>query len=167
MRNSLLIVVLCFLSLGVVGQEQNINSRAFRIMLKGMLSHSVNEVSVEEANQKQNVLFVDSREPKEYKVSRLKDAINVGYDELDLSQLENVDKDQEIIVYCSIGYRSEKVAEKIKAKGFTNVSNLYGGIFEWKNQGKTVYSPSNTPTDSVHAFSKTWGIWLNKGEKVY
>lgn len=166
MKNSVLILIVSLFSTSIVAQE-DINSRAYRIMLKGMLSHSVNEVSVEEANSKQNILFVDSREPKEFEISHLRNAINVGYDSLDLSPLEKVDKSQEIIVYCSIGYRSEKVAEKLKAQGFTNVSNLYGGIFEWKNQGKIVYNPSNTPTDSVHAFSKTWGIWLSKGKKVY
>ena len=37
------------------------------------------------------------------------------------------------IVYCTIGARSETIGEKLKKNGFTNVYNLYGGIFEWKN----------------------------------
>ena len=51
--------------------------------------------------------------------------------------------------------------------GFTNVFNLVGGIFEWKNQGHAVYSTQNKITEKVHAYNKTWGVWLTKGEKVY
>ncbi len=150
------------------GHSQSVESSAYSVMLKAMLSHSVNEVSVKEAIGLNNkVLFIDSREKQEYNVSHIKDAIWVGYDNLNLSAIEDVDKEQEIIVYCSIGYRSEKIAEKLAKKGFKNVSNLYGGIFEWKNQGNKVYTDQNSETDSVHAYNKIWGIWLTSGEKVY
>jgi len=33
-------------------------------------------------------------------------------------------------VYCSLGIRSEVIAKKLKKAGYTNVFNLYGGIFE-------------------------------------
>ena len=48
-----------------------------------------------------------------------------------------------------------------------NAKNLYGGIFEWKNQDGTVVDDEGSITDSVHAFDRAWGIWLNKGKKVY
>ena len=66
-----------------------------------------------------------------------------------------------------MGYRSEKIAEKLTASGFTNVVNLYGGIFEWINQDKPVVDQSGSETELVHAYSKKWGIWLNEGVKVY
>ena len=47
------------------------------------------------------------------------------------------------------------------------VYNLYGGLFEWVNQGKEVVKPNGETTETVHAYSKSWGIWLKKGEKVY
>ena len=149
-------------------QGQKVESSSYSLMLNTLLSHSVPEVSVKEINSKnEELIFIDSREKQEYEVSHLKDAIWVGYDSLDLTPVESLDKNQELVVYCSVGYRSEKVAEKLKAKGFTNVSNLYGGIFEWKNQGYKVVDEKNQPTDSVHAYNKMWGIWLNKGVKVY
>ena len=40
-----------------------------------------------------------------------------------------------IIVYCSIGVRSEDIGEKLKELGYTKILNLYGGIFDWKNKG--------------------------------
>jgi len=51
--------------------------------------------------------------------------------------------------------------------GFTNVRNLYGGIFEWVNEGGEIRNSKNQPTDSVHTYSKSWSIWLEKGIKVY
>ena len=80
-----------------------------------------------------------------------------------MDRVENIDKNQEIIVYCSVGYRSEKITERLKENGFTNVSNLYGGIFKWKNQDHIVVNPKGEITDSIDAFDRTWGIWLKEG----
>lgn len=44
---------------------------------------------------------------------------------------------------------------------------MVGGIFEWKNQNNIVVDNSGAETQKVHAYGKTWGMWLNKGEKVY
>ncbi|RYF52680.1 MAG: rhodanese-like domain-containing protein, partial [Cytophagaceae bacterium] len=35
------------------------------------------------------------------------------------------------------------------------------------NQGNPVVDSTGKPTRRVHAYSRTWGIWLNRGEKVY
>ena len=148
-------------------KAQEVGSTAFDIILRGVLSHSVNEVSVQDVKGKTEILFVDAREQSEYEVSHIKDAVFVGYDNLDLSDLGKVDKNKEVVVYCSVGYRSEKVAEKLLEIGFSDVSNLYGGIFEWINQKQIVVNLKNEPTDKVHAFNKVWEIWLKKGEKVY
>ena len=146
---------------------QEVNSKAYDIMLQGLLSHSVKEVSVSDIKDKKDVIFVDARERKEFDVSHIKGAILVGYDSLDLSAFDKIDKSKEVVVYCSVGYRSEKVSEKLENIGFKNVSNLYGGIFEWKNQEQPIVTPKKEPTEEVHAYSKVWGIWLNKGKKVY
>lgn len=71
------------------------------------------------------------------------------------------------MVYCSIGVRSEQIGEQLKQVGYSNIKNLYGGIFEWKNTGNTVVDSLDNPTEKVHAFTKTWGKLLRKGNKVY
>lgn len=115
------------------------------------------------------VILLDAREPKEYKVSHIKNAQFVGYDKFKLkSTIKNLpNKDAKIVVYCSLGVRSEDVAEKLKKIGYTNVSNLYGGIFEWKNNNNKVFNAEDEITEKVHAFDEDWGRWLKKGEKVY
>jgi rhodanese-related sulfurtransferase len=147
-------------------QRGSVSSGAYNLLLKTLLTHTVPEVSVADLTLSHGTLLLDAREKPEYQVSHIANAILVGYDKLDLSTLKNVDKHKPIIVYCSVGYRSEKVAEKLISQGFTNVKNLYGGIFEWKNEGKEVINDQGI-TENVHAFSRTWGIWLKKGNKVY
>ena len=117
-----------------------------------------------------NAILLDARETKEYKVSHLKNAICVGYDYFDVTKtLEKLPKDKnaKIVVYCSLGIRSEIVAHKLIKEGYTNVFNLYGGIFEWKNNNYNVIDTLGNTTEKVHTFNKDWSKWLFKGEKVY
>jgi len=116
-----------------------------------------------------SILYLDTRERVEFDVSHLKNALWVGYKEFnDKEVLRTIlDKSQPIIVYCSIGVRSENIGEKLKALGYTKILNLHGGIFEWKNRGGDVFNAQNITTDSVHAFSKHWAKLLHEGIKVY
>ena len=144
-----------------------VQSSAYDLTLKTLLSHSVPEVSVSQVKEMPNVLLLDAREWNEFKVSHIKHARHVGYDHFDIGKLQSINKKQKIVVYCSVGYRSEKISERLKKDGFTDVSNLYGGIFEWVNQGNAVVDETGKVTENIHAYSKTWGVWLNKGVKVY
>lgn len=144
--------------------QKNIDS-----VLKKMNSESVPYIKVSELITKKNVVLLDAREKEEFDVSHLKNAQFVGYknyDEKIISDLVKT-KDQLIVVYCSIGVRSENIGEKLQKMGYTNVYNLYGGIFEWKNQDNIVVDATNQNTEKVHCFSKFWSKYLTKGEKVY
>lgn len=132
--------------------------------------HEVPYISVQElAMPKTNPIVLDAREFEEYQVSHLKQSIHVGYSNFDLEQasLNLTNKQQVIVVYCSLGIRSETIAKKLQKAGYTNVYNLYGGIFEWKNEGFPIVDSEGHETENVHVFSKAWGQWLLKGVKVY
>jgi rhodanese-related sulfurtransferase len=127
---------------------------------------SVNELATQETKP----ILLDAREEKEFKVSHLKDAVFVGYTYFTLQKtLEKLPKDKtsKIVVYCSLGIRSEVIAYKLTREGYTNIYNLYGGIFEWKNANFQVIDTLGISTEKVHAFNKDWGKWLKKGTKVY
>lgn len=133
-------------------------------------TESIPYITVEELeNGDKDFILLDSRENKEYQTSHIKDAICVGYDFFNLDSITKTlpNKDSKIVVYCSVGIRSEDVAEKLKKAGYNNIYNLYGGIFEWKNADKKVYNSKKIETDSIHTFSKEWSKWLRKGTKVY
>lgn len=152
----------------LTAQEATVKSNSYGLMLKTLLSHTVPEINVPDAAEKPaNTVFLDARERKEYEVSHIDGARFVGYDHFRLEEVSDLPKSTPIVVYCSVGYRSEKISEQLIAAGFEDVSNLYGGIFEWKNQGHTVVTPAGDTTEAVHAYNRTWGIWLKNGEKVY
>ena len=116
-----------------------------------------------------DAIFLDAREKKEYNTSHIQNAKNLGYTHFDLKKVETEipDKTSQIIVYCTIGVRSEAIATKLKQAGYTNVYNLFGGIIEWKNTAHRVYNNQNKTTDTIHTYSKEWGKWLNNGVQVY
>jgi rhodanese-related sulfurtransferase len=113
------------------------------------------------------VYLLDTRAPEEFAVSHLPGAALIDYDNFKKTDVKDIPKDAKVVVYCSVGYRSERIGEKLQKMGFTDVSNLYGGIFDWKNQGNTVINTEDMPTDSVHTYNENWSQWLYKGIKVY
>ena len=104
-------------------------------------------------------LILDIREKKEYDISHIKDAQYAGYYKFSLDQLNSIDKDATIVVYCSVGYRSSKIAKKLLQAGFKDVRNLYGGIFKWVNQNREIVKNS-TSTDSLHTYNKRWARYI-------
>jgi len=139
---------------------------AYDAMLQGLLDHNVPELQVQQVLGKEDFIFLDARAKEEFEVSHIPGAIWVGYNEFDLAKVQGLDELKILVVYCSVGYRSEKVARQIYEGGNENVANLYGGIFQWVDEGGTVVN-ADGPTEKVHAFDQTWGIWLRTGEKVY
>jgi adenylyltransferase/sulfurtransferase len=73
---------------------------------------------------------LDVREPWEWQICRLPGARLVPLGELD-DQLESLDPEREILVYCHRGSRSEAAVSRLRAAGFTRVMHLEGGIDRW------------------------------------
>ena len=132
-------------------------------------SGTVPYISAEELKNSTDVILLDTRKKEEFEVSHLENAHWAGFQEFDVKKVQEEipDTKMPIVVYCSVGVRSEKIGEKLQKAGYTNIKNLYGGIFRWKNQGYQVVDSVNRPTEKVHAFSKQWGELLTKGDKVY
>jgi len=111
-------------------------------------------------------IILDAREKDEFEVSHLKGAKWVGFEDFDMAAVSDIRKDTPIILYCSVGVRSEKIGKQLKEAGYEEVYNLYGGIFQWINEGNPVYR-SDIQTSKIHPYSPAWGFWLKKGKKVY
>lgn len=137
--------------------------------LKLMNRESVPYIHSEDLNTTDGPILLDARDISEFEVSHLKNAIWVGDMAFDPAEVQEklTDKSQPIVVYCSIGVRSEDIGEKLMELGYTDVKNLYGGIFEWKNKNGSVYNSKGVETDSVHAYNRLWGRLLKNGTKVY
>ena len=159
-----LIYIFVFLiSFSINGQN------SLKKLLKKYNTESVPYASVEMTKSNSDFILLDARELKEYNVSHIKNAIHVGYDHFNLKETTVIldNKNAKIVVYCSVGIRSEDIAEKLQKAGYKNVYNLFGGIFEWKNADFQVVDTLGNTTEKVHTFSKDWSKWLKKGKKVY
>ncbi len=160
-RCSVLFTLLFSMCMG----QTDFNSRANSIISGTIpLIHQDSLSAILDSNK---IVLLDARSIEEYEVSHIKGAKFVDYDSFSPDMVNGIDKDEEVVVYCSIGYRSEKIGEKLKEMGYTNVLNLYGGIFDWKNSGHEVVHGPDIVTDSVHTYNKNWSRWLYKGIKVY
>ena len=147
-----------------------IESKKFSKLLTGMVKNTVPLIGVDELNSDKDSYFIlDAREIGEYKVSHIEGAKYIGYDEPDYSVVEGISKETPIVIYCSIGVRSEKIGEQLEELGFTDVQNLYGSIFEWANKGYELVDNAGYSTVKVHGYNWVWGRWMvnDKFEKVY
>lgn len=161
--------ILVFISVFVLSIQFGNAQEQLKDVLDKHNDHSIPYVTIEDLNIEENIVLLDSREPKEFKTSHIKNAVLVGYDHFNIKNVTKQikDKNQKIVVYCSLGIRSETIAKKIKDAGYTNVYNLYGGIFEWSNNNFPVVDSKEKETKKVHTFNKDWSKWLLKGEKIY
>ncbi len=147
-----------------------VNSTEFDKKISKTISFSIPVMGVDQLKEMQeDVVLLDARPQSEFDVSHIKGAKRIGFRDIDEAALEGIDKDEQIVVYCSIGYRSEKVGEDLRKMGFKNVYNLYGSIFEWVNQGNEVVDKDEKTTGKVHTYNKRWSKWVEDGkaEKVW
>lgn len=90
--------------------------------------------------QEKKALFVDARKAEEYQELHVQGAVNVPpetWTELSSSELLKMDKTQEMVVYCSQESCDDalKLAQKLKAAGFTRVMAFTGGFRAWDEAG--------------------------------
>jgi rhodanese-related sulfurtransferase len=141
-------------------------SLAYKTMLSGIYDNDFPLVYLEQKDVIEKAVLLDTREKEEFEVSHLQGARWVGYETFSLSSVSNIPKDKLIVVYCSVGARSQDIGKKLIDAGYQNVYNLYGGIFHWINEELPVYKGQNK-TNMIHTYNRTWSIWVNKGEKVF
>lgn len=103
---------------------------------------------------------LDARSQAEYAVSHINTSVRIDPVASDLTILSKVSKDTPIIVYCSVGYRSAKVAQQLHREGFTQIFNLSGGLFQWANEERPIFKDDGQLTQLVHPYDAIWGKLL-------
>ena len=135
-------------------------------MLRLIYNNSVTVIHPEEINLHKDI-FLDTRSLEEFNASHLDKAMWVGFDDSTMFRIPDSLINEPIILYCAVGYRSEKVGEQLLERDFKDISNLYGGVFHWSNQGRKVVNNEGELTDKVHGYSPWWGYWLKNAAVVY
>ncbi len=159
--------LICFIAWTFFAVPAISQSLPFKTLLKTTYDKDFPLVYPEQKDLLEEAVILDTREREEYSVSHLESAQWVGYETFSMEAVSEISKDETIVVYCSIGARSQEIGKKLKAAGYQHVYNLYGGIFHWVNEENPVFTPDTIQTDRVHTYNKMWGMWLNKGEKVH
>lgn len=101
------------------------------------------EISVAQAAQmrEQGAFVLDVRQPEEWNELHVPGATLIPLDQLP-NRVSEVPKDQEILVICRSGNRSQAGRDILLQAGFEKVTSVSGGIIAWRNAGyPTVSGP--------------------------
>lgn len=101
------------------------------------------EISVEEAVAKRDAgaFILDVRRPEEWNDFHVPDSTLIPLAELS-GRVNELPKDQEIVVVCRSGNRSAQARDLLLDAGFTQVTSMAGGLTQWKAAGyPTVSGP--------------------------
>jgi rhodanese-related sulfurtransferase len=165
MKTNIFLSLLFALAFGGAINAQN--TQKFEDMLRQLYKNTVSLSYAKDLQGLKNVIFLDAREEEEYNISHIPNAVWIGYKNPNWFFIDLLSRDAYIVVYCSVGYRSERIGEDMLKRGFKNVSNLYGGLFDWFNQGFPTVNQYKIPTNRIHTYDKKWSKWVTRGEKIY
>jgi rhodanese-related sulfurtransferase len=99
------------------------------------------EISVDEAfaRYEQGAFVLDVRTPEEWAEYHAPNTTLIPLDELE-ARLDEVPRDQEVVVVCRSGNRSQVGRDILLDAGFTNVASMAGGLKTWRAAGYPVIS---------------------------
>lgn len=100
------------------------------------------------APEKQNIVVVDVREPKEYQVSMIPGAITKAQYEKNAHSYAGAT----VIPYCTVGGRSAQYAKQLASNG-VNVLNFKESIIGWCNAKLPLVTADGRSTNQVHTYS--------------
>jgi len=111
------------------------------------MAHKTGEDLIEEAKQqieevtpeqvrdmqdrKENVVYLDVREPNEWNLGRLPHAIHLPRGNLETKVEGMIDRGQKVVIYCARGNRSALAALTMKQMGYENVASMSRGFMGW------------------------------------
>lgn len=110
-------------------------------------------------------VVLDARTADEYAVSHLAGALRIDPYRPLLRPLRGFPKDTAIVIYCSVGYRSARVAHWLAGQGYSRVYNLEGSLFQWANEGRPVFR-NDWPITEVHPYDPNWGLMLDSDYRI-
>jgi rhodanese-related sulfurtransferase len=116
---------------------------------RSLTGGGVPAVSVQQAAEMQGsddvgALIVDVREPNEYTQLRARGAVLLPLGRLN-GRAKDLPRDRELLLMCRTGGRSQNATQFLQAQGFSNVTNVSGGIVAWHAAGLPTTSGEPEP----------------------
>lgn len=115
---SILVISLCNMGISM-SEVRDISAKELEVMI----------------NEGQPVVVIDVREPIEYIAEHILGSILFPVDSI-ISNSKILEKDSQYMIICGKGGRSRLVSDFLVKEGFSNVTNVTGGLAEY--EGKTV-----------------------------
>lgn len=78
-------------------------------------------------------ILIDVREPNEFKGGVITGAKNIPLSQLS-GRLSEIPKDQQVLLYCRSGMRSQSAAKMLFKNGYTELAHLQGGLGAWNGK---------------------------------
>lgn len=126
---------LCFILLIVTLVLNSCNQKEKQADSSALSAQSF-EDGIEKSN---NEVILDVRTPEEFGEGHIKDAILINFHDDDFTaQVNQIDKQLPVYVYCASGVRSDKAASILKEEGFKEVYVLKKGLNEWRAANKEI-----------------------------
>jgi rhodanese-related sulfurtransferase len=94
------------------------------------------EISVEEAQQmyQEDAFFLDVRTQEEWDEFHIPNTTLIPLNELE-SRLAELPDNEEIVVVCRSGNRSQSGRDILLNNGFEQATSMAGGVTEWRSKG--------------------------------
>ena len=90
-----------------------------------------------QARDASGVFVLDVRTPAEFAAGHIPGAVNIPYDKV-ASQLSQIPKGDEVVLYCHSGRRAGLAAEVLAADGYEKLAHLEGDMPGWQKAGRPV-----------------------------
>ena len=107
-------------------------------LMSGRPVEQLEQISPQQLSERlesSNIRVIDVRTPAEWNDSRIKWAEHLPLSDILAGKLPEADKDEEMVLQCGSGYRSNIGASILRQAGFSKAKSLAGGIFAWSNAG--------------------------------
>ena len=126
----LLIVVIAFSNI-LCAQNNN-----------GAIAENIDVEKFSKSIEKEGIIILDVRTPQETMQGVIEGAKRINYYSEDfMMQVNKLDKNKPIYIYCASGGRSGGAMHKMNAVGFKEIYNLIGGMNVWRQKGLPTVKP--------------------------
>jgi len=88
--------------------------------------------------KKGGTVFLDVREPAEWNLGHVPDAVHIPRGQLEGKVEALVGRDKNVVIYCAGGSRSALAADTLQQMGYDHVASLKGGFRGWAEGGGDV-----------------------------
>lgn len=129
---------------------------------------TISVTTFEQKMKTPGIQILDVRTAGEYQGGHFNNSLQANWlDQKEFAdRVQHIDKSKPVLVYCASGVRSAEAMNWMKQNGFTDVSNLRGGISAWRMEGKPLESKTAREELSIAAFTastKTGTILVDIG----